>query len=411
MSHINPLAKEISAKIVYYGPGLSGKTTSLKYLYSVIRAERRGELVTLATEGDRTLFFDFLPISIERVQEMPVRLQLYTVPGQVFFSSTRKLVLNGADGVVFVADSQEPARESNLQSLQDLEENLQELGMDLARFPHVFQYNKRDIEKVMPVAQMNADLNRHNAPALETCAARGTGVLNALREITQGVIRDLKRRQPQARRTLVMNSVSADDTTEGGLNARLAAAADTQPASLDTQPALPPVSPPLPSPLPANAPVPTGSGAFQVPVQTPLATPAVRAVQPATGVSALARAPTEPPAPGRPAPPPAGALTFAPLWPVEAQAEVRAVEALVMQRAWGSAVRSGAAALAALLESLPGVTGSDGPMTKAALLGLDGREYLRLCRLASAPDAAISQADALFALHMLVAARLKVQHV
>lgn len=464
MSHINPLAREISAKIVYYGPGLSGKTTSLKYLYSVIRPERRGELVTLATEGDRTLFFDFLPISIERVQEMPVRLQLYTVPGQVFYSSTRKLVLNGADGVVFVADSQEAARESNLQSLQDMMDNLTELGHDLATFPHVLQFNKRDLTQLMSVAQLNAELNRHNAPALETCAAKGTGILNALREITQAVVRDLKRRQPQPRKTLTMPVIGeGTDTFEGGLAARLSqvvAEGAGGPASTLPGPSLPPPSaavpppsipplgsmsptpahgvpvaqttashPPQPSgapahftapaapvsharaPTPAHATLPVGSRPALDPLAIPPPTmPFMEAPPPAAGPPSpsTSHSSSKPPTSG---PAAGGPLSFAALWPVEAQKAALTVEQLLREGAWGSALRSCAAALAALLESIPGVTGSDGPMTKAALLGLDGREYLRFCRMASAPDAAITQVDALFAYHMLISARMKQPHI
>jgi signal recognition particle receptor subunit beta len=357
VSHINPLAREISAKIVYYGPGLSGKTTSLKYLYSVIRPERRGDLVTLATEGDRTLFFDFLPISIERVQDMPVRLQIYTVPGQIFYAATRKLVLNGADGVVFVADSQEAARDSNRLSLQDLEENLADMGTDLARFPHVFQFNKRDLQGLMPVPAMNQEFNRHGAPYFETCASRGTNVLNALREITTLVVRDMKKRQPPPRKS---TSVETPLVAEDGLAARITAAA-AQEAEL---PPPPPAAPPS-----------------------------------TTAAANVSMGPSIPPVPG---------FSFAALWPENA-GPVQAVEQHLAQRAYTRAVREAAQALATLLEGLPGVPGSDGPMTRAALLGLDGREYLRLCRLASAPDAAITPTDGLFALYMLVGARLKQQ--
>lgn len=370
VSQINPLAREISAKIVYYGPGLSGKTTSLKYLHTVIRPERRGDLVTLATEGDRTLFFDFLPISIERVHDMPVRLQLYTVPGQVFYAATRKLVLNGADGVVFVADSQEAARDSNRTSLQDLEDNLVDMGMDLARFPHVFQFNKRDLTGVASVAALNGDLNRHNAPYFETCAARGTGVLNTLREITTLVVRDLKRHQPAPRRT---TSVEMPLVAEEGLTARVAAVANE--AVKPGEPVAPRVIAPAP-------------GVGIPPVVAPAPQPA-HSLPPTDAAQA--------------------AFSFAALWADTPNAPVRATEEHLAAQRYAAAVRAAAEALAALLDSLPGVPGSDGPLARAALLGLDGREYLRLCRLAGAPDAAISKQDALFGLYLLVGARVKQQ--
>ena len=367
MSQINPLAREISAKIVYYGPGLSGKTTSLKYLHSVIRPERRGDLVTLATEGDRTLFFDFLPISIERVHDMPVRLQLYTVPGQVFYAATRKLVLNGADGVVFVADSQEAARDSNRTSLEDLEDNLRDMGTDLSKFPHVFQFNKRDLGGVAGVSVLNADLNRHNTSYFETCAARGTGVLNTLREITTLVVRDLKKHQPAPRRT---SAVDLPLVAEEGLTARVAAVANE-------------------TPLPAMPPPPR----IIAPAVTPLPPPS---------------APSVPPQDSLP-PVPTPAFSFAALWSDTPNAPVRAAEEHLSARRYSAAVGAAAEALAALLDSLPGVPGSDGPLARAALLGLDGREYLRLCRLASAPAAAITRQDALFGLYLLVSARVKQQ--
>src|SRR5574337_210938 len=168
VSIVNPLSREISAKVVYYGPGMSGKTTSLRHVYGAVREQSRGELISLSTEGDRTLFFDFLPVKIEHVRGLKIRLQLYTVPGQVFYDATRKLVLNGADGVVFVADSQPTARDSNLESMDNLRTNLGELGIELDRFPLVVQYNKRDLPGAMAPSLMRSDLNARGAPEFET---------------------------------------------------------------------------------------------------------------------------------------------------------------------------------------------------------------------------------------------------
>lgn len=192
MSSVNVMAREIAVKIVFYGPGLSGKTTSLRKVYETIRPNNRGEMMSLATEGDRTLFFDFLPVKVERVGDCAVRLALYTVPGQVFYNATRKLVLQGADGVVFVADSQPEAMTNNKESLKNLGENLEEMGHSLPSFPLVIQYNKRDIPKALPVETLRAALNPHGVPDFETCATSGRGVLDALKTITRLVIKDLK---------------------------------------------------------------------------------------------------------------------------------------------------------------------------------------------------------------------------
>src|SRR3954454_11020596 len=153
------MAREIAVKIVFYGPGLSGKTTSLRKIHEAVRPANRGEMMSLATEGDRTLFFDFLPVKVERVGDCAVRLALYTVPGQVFYNATRKLVLQGADAVVFVADSQPEAMDSNQESLKNLEENLLEQGIRLERFPLIVQYNKRDIPKSLSVEELRENFN------------------------------------------------------------------------------------------------------------------------------------------------------------------------------------------------------------------------------------------------------------
>jgi mutual gliding-motility protein MglA len=192
MSTVNVMAKEISAKVVFYGPGLSGKTTTLRRIYESIKPSLRGELMSLPTEADRTLFFDFLPVRVERVGDYAVRLALYTVPGQVFYNATRKLVLQGADGVVFVADSNPAAADSNSESLANLEENLAEQGIRLEQFPHVMQYNKRDIANAQSLAVMRAELNSRGVPDFETCATNGQGVLDAMKSLIRLVIKDLQ---------------------------------------------------------------------------------------------------------------------------------------------------------------------------------------------------------------------------
>lgn len=195
MSTVNVMAKEISAKVVFYGPGLSGKTTTLKRIYESVKPSLRGELMTLPTEADRTLFFDFLPVRVERVGEYAVRLALYTVPGQVFYNATRKLVLQGADGVVFVADSNPGAADANRESMANLEENLAEQGIALASFPLVIQYNKRDLANAVPVPQLRSQLNPRGVPDFETTAMSGEGVLDAMKAMIRLVIRDLRARK------------------------------------------------------------------------------------------------------------------------------------------------------------------------------------------------------------------------
>ncbi|MCP3141154.1 GTP-binding protein [Pyxidicoccus xibeiensis] len=192
MSSVNLMAREVAAKIVFYGPGLSGKTSTLRKIYETVRPAHRGEMMSIATEGDRTLFFDFLPVKVERVGDCSVRLALYTVPGQVFYNATRKLVLQGADGVVFVADSQAEAMDANRESLANLEENLFEHGIRLDRFPLVMQWNKRDLENVLPVEVLRKELNPRGVPEFETAATNGNGVLDTLKAITRLVIKDLR---------------------------------------------------------------------------------------------------------------------------------------------------------------------------------------------------------------------------
>lgn len=194
VSAINFYTKEISVKIVYYGPGLCGKTTSLQTIYGSLPADRRPQLVSLATEVDRTIFFDFLPVTAYRIKDFNVRLQLYTVPGQVFYNATRKLVLNGVDGIVFVADSQRAMRESNLESLQNLNENLLDLGLEAENVPTVLQYNKRDVPDTMPVGEMDQLYNPRGLPSFATVATAGHGIFDALKTISQLVVTDLMRR-------------------------------------------------------------------------------------------------------------------------------------------------------------------------------------------------------------------------
>ncbi|NWF97776.1 MAG: hypothetical protein HXY52_02410 [Nitrospirae bacterium] len=195
MALFNYATKEITIKIVYYGPGLSGKTTNLQYLHSIFDPSRRGKLLSLATEADRTLFFDFLPVEIGKISDFSIRFQLYTVPGQVRYNATRKIVLKGADAVVFVADSQKEMRDSNIESLKNMYENLIENNINPDEISIVLQFNKRDLSNILSVDELNKDLNpegKYNY--FESIAVKGEGVEKTFREITKLVIKNISQK-------------------------------------------------------------------------------------------------------------------------------------------------------------------------------------------------------------------------
>ena len=193
MSFINYSSKEINCKIVYYGPGLCGKTANLQLIYKKTGEDRKGKLISLATETERTLFFDFLPLSLGDIKGFKVRFHLYTVPGQVFYAASRKLILKGCDGVVFVADSQVERAEANLESLDDLRINLEEHGFDLDTMPMTIQYNKRDLPNILPVAELAEMVNPRKLPAFEAIAPQGPGVFETLKDVARQVILELKK--------------------------------------------------------------------------------------------------------------------------------------------------------------------------------------------------------------------------
>ncbi len=193
MVQINFARKEVNCKIVYYGPGLSGKTTNLEIVHEKAPPDRKGDLTSIATEGDRTLFFDFMPLELGKVGGMNTKFQLYTVPGQVYYNATRKLVLQGADGVVFVADSQREKLEENLESFKNLEDNLREQGLDLKKLPMVMQYNKRDLPSALPVADLDKAMNKYAAPTIEAVAVTGEGVFPTLKKLASMVLDNLNK--------------------------------------------------------------------------------------------------------------------------------------------------------------------------------------------------------------------------
>ncbi len=193
MSFINYSSREINCKIVYYGPGLCGKTTNLQHIYQKTNPDVKGKMISLATETERTLFFDFLPLALGEIRGFKTRFHLYTVPGQVFYDASRKLILKGVDGVVFVADSQIERMEANAESLDNLKVNLREQGYDLSKIPYVIQYNKRDVPNAAPLAELRRLLNPGGAPEFEACATTGQGVFETLKAVAKGVLNDLKK--------------------------------------------------------------------------------------------------------------------------------------------------------------------------------------------------------------------------
>ncbi len=193
MTFINYASREINCKIVYYGPGLCGKTTNLQYIFDSTAPQARGKLISLATETDRTLFFDFMPLELGTVRGFKTRFHLYTVPGQVFYDASRKLILKGVDGVVFVADSQEERMDANIESLYNLEENLRSQGYDLLKMPYVLQLNKRDLNNIVAVEDLAAELQRKGEPVVEAVASTGTGVYDTLKAVAKQVLTELRK--------------------------------------------------------------------------------------------------------------------------------------------------------------------------------------------------------------------------
>src|SRR5438874_5371083 len=193
MTFINYAAREINCKIVYYGPGLCGKTTNLQWIYDKTNPQAKGKLISLATETDRTLFFDFLPLDLGTVRGFKTRFHLYTVPGQVFYDASRKLILRGVDGVVFVADSQEERMDANVEALENLQENLKEHGYDFTKIPYVLQLNKRDLPSALSVDDLKRELQKKNESAFEAVAFQGKGVFETLKEVARLVLIELKK--------------------------------------------------------------------------------------------------------------------------------------------------------------------------------------------------------------------------
>lgn len=424
MPVVNPLARELVFKIVYYGPGLGGKTTTLQYIHATTKAEHRGKMVSLATPVDRTLYFDFLPIRLPEVRNMGVRLQLFTVPGQVYYNATRRLVLTGADGIVFVADSQNGRLDANLESLANLNDNLREQGKSLADVPHVIVYNKRDLYDIASIEELERQLDKHGAPSFATCASTGEGVYETLDAIARAVLEDFERRNPtgeagstrdlevpeggltQALRDLEEESQVASGLAEPAKNPNI----DTSPLGLD-EPSAEPAGeeaaraisvPSRPSPQPSQA------EAEPVAMHETTPTSSGTSWKSSAGVE---RTPT-PPSPTRTFGQARG-VSFRSLWPESETEQVDRLELAVVEERYSVAVEAAdelvSRALAAAAAGLGNISGVPRDASVVALLmGLDGRRYLefrvlvRDCRNGEA----VSLAQALAAYSFAVEARL-----
>jgi signal recognition particle receptor subunit beta len=286
MVAINYAFREISCKIVYYGPGLSGKTTNLQYVHHKVPGKTKGELISLATDADRTLYFDFLPINLGAIQGFATKFQLYTVPGQVYYNATRKLVLRGVDGLVFVADSQRAKMDENLESLKNLYDNLEEYGYDPQELPLVIQYNKRDLPDVMTVGELQAALNPHGLPYFEAVAVDGTGVFDTLKLIIKLVLDKARKGSELAGSTgdaATPKPQPASTVPQAAAQAapHVAAQATQPPAHPSVPVAEPPQAAPVPARAPLQEPAPVSAAAEEasepVPAQSP---PSIAAVEP-----------------------------------------------------------------------------------------------------------------------------------
>jgi signal recognition particle receptor subunit beta len=401
MPVVNPLAREVVFKVVYYGPGLGGKTTSLQHVHATTRPEHRGKMVSLATPVDRTLYFDFLPIRLPSVHGMGVRLQLFTVPGQVYYNATRKLVLTGADGLVLVFDSQADRSDANSESLENLHENLTAHGRSLSQIPHVIQYNKRDLANALPIDELERQLNRHLAPSFGSVAMSGEGVYEALEAVTRSVLEHFEQRMPGEPGT-----APALDVPEGGLAEALRGAGPAEPGFADGPSRRDSMELRL-SQLPDHDP---GEAAARVivgeslpppPEQPPVRVPSEQVAR------AAAEPALQPAAPARHA-----AASFEMLWPPNERALVRDLEAALGE---GDHSRALAGCEALIARSLAGAASALGtndaprdPATVAVVLGLDGRRYLEFRSLAREARAGrgVSATEALIAYALAIEIRI-----
>ncbi len=414
MAVLNAPAREVVFKVVYYGPGLGGKTSSLQHLHAATQPEHRGKMVSLATPGDRTLYFDFLPVRVPDVRGLGVRLQLFTVPGQVYYDATRKLVLTGADAVVFVADSQRLRLDSNLECLDNLRANLRDQGRGLEGLPHVLQYNKRDLPDLVSIEELDQALNRHRAPAFATVATTGEGIFEALEAMVRLTLREYERRVP----TDTMSEAPELTVAEGGIAEALRRVEGPSDAR-----------PPTPAPRPLRG----GSGAHALGL--PAGMPgevAARALAegatvgessardrvPAGGSGAPGRvaasaAPAAEPGPGATSGNEASGFGFGPLWPPAERPLAATVEAALAAGEFASAVLAIDRLVTGALAAVASRLGSSGdaprePAVVALLLGLEGRRYVEFRSLVREVRGgrAVDERDALLAYAFALEVRL-----
>jgi signal recognition particle receptor subunit beta len=412
MASVNPHTRELVFKLVFYGPGLGGKTTTLQYIHAATKAEHRGKMVSLATPTDRTLYFDFLPIRVPRVRGMAVRLQLFTVPGQVYYAATRKLVLSGADGIVFVADSQNGRTDTNREALDDLHANLAEHNRTLEEVPHTFHWNKRDLADLVPIEELERRFNKLGASSLGTVATKGEGVFEGLERITRLVLKSYEndpkvRIEASADPTRSMTSLPEDGIAqalrgmeghvgaveaptkisavvpESGSDLAAAAAAAASAGAAD----------PDDSGEAEPKPDPKGSAAwtrFASPEPGAPGSPAPSPPAPAVAAStSTSSRPASEPSGGAPrasgvpkSEPGITAATFslAELWPENERESVRQAEAMMAARDAVNAILACDVLVTRVLASAAGLVGTldapRDPAVVALLLGLDGTRYL-----------------------------------
>jgi len=391
MPVVNPLARELVFKVVYYGPGLGGKTTSLQYIHATAKPEHRGKMVSLATPVDRTLYFDFLPIRVPNVRGMNVKLQLFTVPGQVHYNATRKLVLTGADGVVLVYDSQSARSDANLETLDNLRENLAAHGRQVSEMPHVVQYNKRDLFDVLSIDELERQLNHAGAPSFATTATTGEGVYESLEAITRAVLDDFERRVPGQRGA----GATKLELPEGGLMEALRRAEDSDAWGEELAERAARTVQRIPSGALLLSDLPdadVGEAAAQAvardlqglprlesPPPAPVHFESPQVMPPMTEPPPVPRLSSVPPVPE--ALPQQSGVSFETLWPVAERSTVRELEALLAQGDFERAIALAEQLVSRALASAASLLGGNldtprEPSTVALLLGLEGRRYL-----------------------------------
>ncbi len=358
MAALNPLTKELVFKIVFYGPGLGGKTTTLQAIHERTKPEHRGKLVSLATPTERTLYFDFLPVRVPRIRNLNVRLQLFTVPGQVYFSATRKLVLTGADGIVFVADSQQARMDANQESVEDLSGNLAEHGRSLSQIPHTFQWNKRDIADVVTEGELDRRFNLFAAPTTSSVATRGVGVFDSLEKITRLVVEAYKAQLPRGGSADDSGGIAALDPDDLGIEEAVRELAESDRA-------------PKASPAPQSV-----RGLGRISSQSKLA--AITSTS--SPIPEMREMSTRAPPDVVPPSVVPGSLSFAELWPEDERAAVRRAEALLATGDFSGAVLACDVLVARVLASGAALAGSleapRDPGVVVMLLGIHGPRYL-----------------------------------